>query len=75
MESFIPYFGCGSKNLKGESTIDFICIKYEDLIEKKNIPYLNNHKVEGDKNKFYLTLSCINFKERLTENGVEKSLN
>jgi len=50
VESFIPYFGCGSKNLKGESTIDFICIKYEDLIEKKKIiPYLNNHKVEGDK--------------------------
>lgn len=52
MESFIPYFGCGSINLKVESTIDFRCRKYKDLIEKKIIPYFNNHKVEGDKNNF-----------------------
>jgi hypothetical protein len=67
VESFIPYFGCGSRNLKGESTIDFRCRKYEDLIEKKIIPYLNNHKVEGDKNN---SLSDVKLQKFYKQNNI-----
>ena len=69
------FFGCGNLQLGKNGTINFSICDI-DSINKYVIPHFSNYPLRGTKYKDFLSfkeaLYCINSKEHLTKNGLEK---